>query len=127
MTKLKELQSKIDALKEEIKTESEAAFKEESKNFFEKYPNIESFSWTQYTPYFNDGNECVFSVNTDAKINGNDQYENEDEKVPEKAYMDISKLLNALDEQSMKLIWGDHMEVIVSRNGKIKSEEYSHD
>jgi hypothetical protein len=32
------------------------------KEVFEKYPEIKSFSWNQYTPYFNDGDECLFSV-----------------------------------------------------------------
>lgn len=35
---------------------------------------IDSFSWTQYTPYFNDGDICVFGVNADwdysVQING---------------------------------------------------------
>lgn len=26
-------------------------------------PNVHSFGWTQYTPYFNDGDTCEFSVN----------------------------------------------------------------
>lgn len=26
------------------------------------YPQLKSVSWTQYTPYFNDGDECIFSV-----------------------------------------------------------------
>lgn len=32
---------------------------------FEQNPKLESLSWTQYTPYFNDGDECTFSVNSD--------------------------------------------------------------
>lgn len=26
-------------------------------------PDLEAFHWTQYTPYFNDGDACTFSVN----------------------------------------------------------------
>lgn len=26
-------------------------------------PTIKAFGWTQYTPYFNDGDTCIFSVN----------------------------------------------------------------
>lgn len=33
------------------------------RNFFAKYPMVEKVSWTQYTPYFNDGDACVFGVN----------------------------------------------------------------
>jgi hypothetical protein len=31
-------------------------------------PTIESFGWTQYTPYFNDGEPCVFSVNEELSV-----------------------------------------------------------
>lgn len=30
--------------------------------FITKYPEIRAFAWTQYAPYFNDGEPCVFSV-----------------------------------------------------------------
>lgn len=31
--------------------------------FFNSCPEVEYITWTQYTPYFNDGDECIFSVN----------------------------------------------------------------
>lgn len=31
-------------------------------------PTIASFSWSQYTPYFNDGETCVFSVNGELSV-----------------------------------------------------------
>jgi hypothetical protein len=31
-------------------------------HIFANFPEIKAISWTQYTPYFNDGEECVFSV-----------------------------------------------------------------
>jgi hypothetical protein len=43
------------------------------KKIFEKYPKLESFSWSQYTPYFNDGSETYFITNTEyIKINEED-------------------------------------------------------
>ena len=33
------------------------------KSFFDSYPDVKTIHWTQYAPYFNDGDECVFSVN----------------------------------------------------------------
>jgi hypothetical protein len=36
--------------------------------------HIKDISWTQYTPYFNDGDECTFGVNTDyLYVNGDDE------------------------------------------------------
>lgn len=33
------------------------------KEFFVSNPTIKTIVWNQFTPYFNDGDECVFSVN----------------------------------------------------------------
>jgi hypothetical protein len=64
------LQSRFDALIEEqralkakFQTEAQAMFKETMKEFFDKNPGITALKWTQFTPYFNDGDECVFRVN----------------------------------------------------------------
>lgn len=32
------------------------------KSFFDSYPEVKTIHWTQYAPYFNDGDECVFCV-----------------------------------------------------------------
>lgn len=32
------------------------------KAFFDAHPEVKTIHWTQYAPYFNDGDECVFSV-----------------------------------------------------------------
>ncbi len=68
---LKEKNSQLLKLKEEINEVSAQAFTDFIKTFFVKNPKIKSFGWTQYTPYFNDGESCQFSVNTDyIKVNG---------------------------------------------------------
>ena len=36
--------------------------KDVTKEFFETNPSIKAIVWTQYTPYFNDGDTCEFSV-----------------------------------------------------------------
>jgi hypothetical protein len=45
-----------------LQQEGEAAVKDAFKDLFDKYPEIRSVTWTQYTPYFNDGDTCTFSV-----------------------------------------------------------------
>lgn len=56
------------------------------KDIFDESPRLTSFSWSQYTPYFNDGEECTFSCNYDYfDINGYDEYgddESDEEKGP---------------------------------------------
>ena len=68
---LKEKNSEISRLKNEAYSISREVFEGWCKDVFDKNPRLESFSWNQYTPYFNDGDTCVFSANTDyLKING---------------------------------------------------------
>lgn len=127
MTKLDELKKKHAELKGQIREESKAFFKESSVKIFEKYPQIKSFAWRQYTPHFNDGDECVFSVHGDAEINGMDVYEREEESdVPEKAYVECENLINSIDSDTMKEMFGDHCKVVVTPK-EIEVEEYQHD
>jgi hypothetical protein len=68
---LKEKQSQISNLKNDVIDLSSGIFEDFYRYIFEKYPTLESFGWTQYTPYFNDGDVAIFSVNTDwIYING---------------------------------------------------------
>lgn len=128
MTKLETLKIKHAELQAQIVEESKAFFKEESAALFAKYPAMESFAWRQYTPYWNDGEECTFSVHSDGEINGADSYENKktEAKIPEAAYGDIRKHIDAIDSDTMKTMFGDHVKVICKRDG-IEIEEYSHD
>lgn len=69
MSTLKELMDDIkikrQTLDEQLKEISGKFFAEQSKVIFDQFPTLKSFSWTQYTPYFNDGDECTFGANTD--------------------------------------------------------------
>lgn len=60
---------------------------------FNEYPHIKSFSWTEYTDYFNDGDECYFRVHADPdyglEINGKDHETLVDEVVGDREFDDI--------------------------------------
>lgn len=62
---LKELQ--------EIQTETQQRLQKSIKELFSEFwvnnPGIQTVSWTQYAPYFNDGDPCVFYVNDPAFTN----------------------------------------------------------
>lgn len=53
------------ALETEIKETGKKLFAEAVETLFTEYPKLVAFSWTQYTPYFNDGDSCEFGANTD--------------------------------------------------------------
>lgn len=46
----------------EIQEKGQQKLKEVFRLFWESNPNVHLITWTQYTPYFNDGSECVFSL-----------------------------------------------------------------
>ena len=72
--KLQGLQTRMNELQEEMKTEFKEVFTGETKELFEKYSWLKEISWTQYTPYFNDGDACEFYVNDDCAVNGCTSY-----------------------------------------------------
>jgi len=57
------LNKSIAVLKDEAKKTSQEYMKEAFINFFTKTPEVQLVTWQQYTPYFNDGDSCKFSVN----------------------------------------------------------------
>jgi hypothetical protein len=92
MSKLQEqfdllLQEQADLTKR-FQEKAQELFKETTKEFFDKNPAITAVIWTQYTPYFNDGDTCEFAVHepyfTNAKnlddITRWGEYEGEDEE-----------------------------------------------
>ena len=62
--------SNIEAITREIaeaqaraKEAAKVALKDGFRLIFEEYPFLGRVAWAQYTPYFNDGDACVFGVN----------------------------------------------------------------
>lgn len=172
---------------EQLRPQFSAAFDQ----FFNENPNVGGVQWTQYTPYFNDGDECIFRVNdmylfpagTDlddldyddcsfpylndveayktlletgqAPADYRSYYSNESflrtygvtreqyildeaERVginPTNVEVYIKTLedwdtlaatLGSIDDDVYKDIFGDHVKVVVTRNG-INVDEYDHD
>lgn len=61
---IREFGEKRAALNREIAENGKKLFKEASDEIFAAHPTLVSFAWTQYAPYFNDGEPCEFSANT---------------------------------------------------------------
>jgi hypothetical protein len=155
-------------LEAQIQTEAKEVFAAASKEIFEKYGDkVGVFRWKQYTPYFNDGDECVFSKH-DVWIFTPEDAEDEDLRYEEgsevfygqnvsktlykkkssdwvrlereyeafenpdfdpeygEPYTAIHDLCKLIDEDTAKALFGDHVEVIVTKDG-VEVEEYSHD
>jgi hypothetical protein len=148
----KEIQQKMAAMKVELKVLGEKLFKEGAQDIFDAFPRLRSFSWTQYTPYFNDGEECIFGVHADygmrfrfaneAKVSDSTYFEEDGtgytelsykvrrgEQEPtedEAAMLAATELVTGVDEDTMKSLFGDHVEVTITREG-IETTEYEHE
>ena len=78
------LQEKINVLKLDMQQKSKVLIKEALSEFLNKYDGVvHSIFWKQYTPYFNDGGSCVFSVHgvyimLESDVGAENQYLEED-------------------------------------------------
>ena len=217
-TEHKSLQDQINELNSQMREKSKLLMKEAFREFLGKYNEVvENVYWTQYTPYFNDGEACEFSVhdafillkddedacdyegsslyseddivNLKSKITDIEAWEKDpmaaarkhqaeymkrynrdpfsydggrygNNKTPEEKmaewkphyatketyqeelktaeyilskypnlkvdFEEIKRMINGLDEDLMKAMFGDHVKVVVSVDG-IEVEEYDHD
>lgn len=138
MNTLQELKNKRKELLAQILEESKKFFTHVSKEIFKNHPKLESFSWTQYTPYFNDGDECRFSAHTDnldfvfdgKEHEGVDNYylKTETHVSPEfrQCVKDVATFLENFDDSDLEEMFEDHVKVVVSAKG-VDTQEYEHD
>jgi len=60
--RISQMNQELEEVRKEHMRKLQEAFREVTKEFFNETP-VQAVIWTQYTPYFNDGEECVFGVN----------------------------------------------------------------
>lgn len=150
MKKLEELTEQLLAAKKRMQDEGKGAFEEAMKELFDAHPGLVGIRWRQYTPYFNDGDTCTFSVgepyiqfsDTEAEAgdyeDGYDSYsewrDQEYRKQGKSGYPvgfkeadeAVGKVFSSIPDDLMLAIFDDHVEVTVTRDGT-QIEEYSHD
>lgn len=144
-SKIAEIRKMKAELNAKIKATGKEALQEAFSSFFEANPKIKGVVWRQYTPYFNDGDACTFSVREphvlaleeDVPDDYSAEYHYEfcldGEDVFEAGGADglgekeLTELWNdVMDEDVFKAIFDDHVEVVAHRGG-FDVEEYSHE
>lgn len=60
---LRQMNNEIENIRNEYKKKTQDMFSEMCKEIFNVVDNLKQIAWVQYTPYFNDGEECIFRVN----------------------------------------------------------------
>lgn len=140
-------------LKEEMISKGRILMNELTKEVFNRNPSLNCIIWTQYRPYFNDGDECTFSVNDATFSNAIDyddirnvrygEYDGDDKNIwaydgyylkNNKSYLEDSQICYQFNEfisscqikDVMYDLFGDHAEVIATRQG-FSIEQYEHD
>jgi hypothetical protein len=151
---IQQVVDKANALKAEMKTIGVESFKEMLTGIFSRHPTLMSLRWSQYTPHFNDGDPCTFNVNDieaefiagtllAKKFDKSKDWPTEDESAQEgefyvswnfsKQHADLSKEIGEIGnvfstvEDLMLTVFGDGVQVTVTRDGEIEIEDYDHD
>jgi hypothetical protein len=70
-----EMNTQMAKIENEFREKMQALFTNAAKTFFVECPDVKAIAWNQYTPYFNDGEECVFNVNEVHFYGGNDNFD----------------------------------------------------
>ncbi len=143
---LKDLTKKMADLRAEMAKVGKEEFIGEFAKLFEAHPILLGVKWRAYTPYFNDGDACTFSVHEPSySIEGLvSKYPEEDEEENGAGYIDSysinEKALTKEQKAAMKAVkelfkndddlflaaFGDHVRCTATRTG-IDVEECDHD
>lgn len=62
MSKIDEILEKITGLQKALEEEGRKELGALFDGYFERHPDVECIRWNQFTPYFNDGEECIFGI-----------------------------------------------------------------
>lgn len=151
---LQNLTENFESFKQSFIQQARQEFNQVVKEIFDFIPEVSYVVWTQYTPYFNDGDTCEFSVRDIIFTNAPqeelcnvyyEEYDGEDESVfvypcwdsdndkvrlteeQKKVIDEFTRICNSSSfEDVMLLTFGDHVRVVGSREG-FEVEGYEHD
>jgi hypothetical protein len=147
MSKLITMLEDVSKKRAELSKQMISALQEGIAEFMKEHPSIKAIGWTQFTPYFNDGDTCTFSVG--------EIYGSMNENPPEDFYDDdldggwftlntysvknieglspsekteLVEFAKALSkaEDDLQAAFGDHVKVIIKQDG-IDVEDYEHE
>jgi hypothetical protein len=137
---IQEYNDRLTHLKTEVVAQFEDSLKYIFKLIFEEYQDVERIVWVQYTPYFNDGDPCVFgyrsldvypfgfSETQEAQEEGLDGTNWYGDYSPTDKYPLLTQMDNIFQESEDLLLFmfGDHVQITVTRDG-LTVEGYEHD
>lgn len=98
LSRIAAAQEELEKARRKSEREGEKFFKEAVKEIFKEFPKLKSFSWEEYTPHWNDGDECVFSVYFETLVVN-------EENSPESLWelQSLHELLSNKDEEKLRI------------------------
>ena len=137
MTKIeknfKEIQKVYENAKETLQRDVQNLVKLEINKIFKDFNDIESLSFIAYTPYFNDGDVCRYSVYSDEDsiyVNNQSIWDNDDDEdrtdEENQAATRLSILLANIPAEIIENAFGEG-KFTFHKNGDFIIDEYEHD
>ena len=85
-----------------------------------------SVRWLQYTPYFNDGDECVFSVHCfePFRVNEEGDERNIGYYKAQPMIKDFNQVFSEFSDDDFLWLYGDHAQIIVTEEDGLTIKEY---
>jgi len=127
-SKIKEIQRRKMELEETLKNAGKGFFSESAIGIlFDEFEEIVAVRWRQYTPYFNDGDPCVFRVNEPELILSDPEFEGEwltEDELDGPVRHALSDFAATLDEDLCRSAFNDHVEVTINRGSTIMVDDY---
>jgi hypothetical protein len=129
----------IEAAKAKVAEAGKAAVGALFKSFFAEYPSVKAVGWTQYTPYFNDGEACNFGLrelylstkeadfSEVASLYDEEEYGFKDScSLKGSLGKALRRLEASMNSEVFEAAFGDHVLVVATPEG-FHVGEYSHD
>jgi hypothetical protein len=141
MSKLKSMVDDFNVQKKTFMKKMSDSFVTELLLEAKKIEGLKSIRWTQYAPYFNDGEACTFSVyESEFQIEDDEDYYDiwsikyhaEQKKKPVFAGLEELKVLkstiDSIPNEVMEDMYGDGVQVTINvETGEVDVQDYEHD
>lgn len=132
---INELTEKFEQAKNDLREFGKDALSQSVKELFDRYPDVNKFSVDAYTPYFNDGEPCNYSVRSyTSRVNDynndygewNEEDNGSDQETLDKALTEFIDLIDSVPEEMFEYSF-EEGRITFYRDGKTESEDYDHD
>lgn len=121
---LKKIQKQYNKAEEDFQSASKKYFAEAVADIFIQHPDLQKFSFTMYTPYYNDGDACIFRTNYDYCMDDLDEEEQKNLGITPEVQKTISENLGLFPDSFYERTYGTATKLTCYRDGRIVQDYY---